>query len=167
VDMAVVGKVHRQVAQAQKKLVPIVKKLVQEAGPLYGWTDKPNGRVDVKRGNSAYWGCCSYTTVKEGPVATVEAHFPYEGVGGRAEVLDIVPTVTEIGRKIGLPIQGGKVKRLTIWNPPVEFLKRSMEHNPRGTVMVALYYSIEGYGGIGSGFYAVLPDGTWKVGAHG
>jgi hypothetical protein len=70
-----------------------------------------------------------------------------------------------LGSNLGLPFKA-RPYRLTIWNPPADFLKRRLSQDPDGIVCVKIYYSREGYGGISSGYVAVKPDGSWVTGSH-
>lgn len=168
-DMEMDEEVLRDITSAQRKLASLARKVIRAAPPRSEWsTDgKPNGRVEVEKGTSAYRGTSVFTTVREGPVPTVRVYWPHIGYGARAEYAEGNPTVTEVGRAIGLPLKGGQCFRLTLYAPPADFLVRSWAESPRGTTVAKFYYSVEGYGGIGSGFAAVKPDGSWIMGGHG
>lgn len=178
VEDAVVQRVKDQLANAQRTLVTVVAGLPNPPGVRpYGHKlvgGKPvkelyfggnPASVKAYEGDSAWWGHSSYGS-KENPVAVVEAHMPYTGAGGAA--VSTGPTQDELARETGLPFWGGgRPLRLTIWNPDASDLKRSMEHNPDGTVIAKIYYSVDGWGGISSGFLAVRADGTYRAGMHG
>jgi hypothetical protein len=173
VEDAVVQRVKDQLANAQQALVALVERspvpvnvTPPNAAFLSGYSYPGHrGTVKVYEGASAWWGHCSYGS-KENPVAVVEAHMPYTSSG--SDAVSTGPTQDELARETGLPfVGGGRPLRLTIWNPDASDLKRSMEHNPDGTVIAKIYYSVDGWGGISSGFLAVRADGTYRVGMHG
>jgi len=170
VEAAVVSRVKDQLANAQQALTTLVEGLpvpMTPAEAARGRAALPgtSGKVKTYTGTDSWWGRSS-CGAREFPTDIVEAHLPYTGQGDRA--VSAAPTQDELAQATGLPFFGGaRPLRLTIWNPHAAYLKRSMEHNPDGTVIAKLYYSVDGWGGISSAFLAVRADGTYCTGTHG